>query len=167
VTAGDRRAPAASNTGVRRRMQAMGRRDTSPEFAVRRELHRRGLRYRVDHPLPDAGPRRRADVVFPRARLAIYVDGCFWHGCPDHGSQPRTNSDYWAPKLAANRDRDRDTDTHLQQAGWTVLRVWEHESATAAADRIEAALRALTAPPRTINTTSPGCGAARTGRLST
>lgn len=136
-------------------MQAMGRRDTSPELAVRRELHRRGLRYRVDHRLPAAGPRRRADVVFTRARLAIYVDGCFWHGCPDHGSQPRTNSGYWAPKLAANRDRDRDTDMRLQQAGWTVLRVWEHESTTAAADRIETALRALTAHPSTISTTGP------------
>lgn len=115
------------------------RRDTNPELAVRRELHRRGLRYRVDYPLPMA-PRRRADIVFTRAKIAVYIDGCFWHGCPDHETSPARNSDYWLPKLQRNKARDLETTRMLTDAGWTVLRFWEHEPANAVADSIQQAV---------------------------
>lgn len=122
----------ASSPGVRVGMQGNKRRDTRPELAVRRAVHALGLRYFVDRaPLP--GLRRRADLVFPRLRLAVFVDGCFWHGCPDHHTVARTNAEYWANKVSENRQRDADTDRRLAEAGWTVLRVWEHEDATAAA----------------------------------
>lgn len=131
----------ASSAGVRRRMQAQRTRDTGPELAVRRLLHAAGLRYRVDRaPLP--GLRRRADLVFGPARVAVYVDGCFWHGCPEHGNSPRANSEYWRPKLAGNRARDEDTDRRLAAAGWTVVRAWEHEDPGGVAARVEAAIRA-------------------------
>jgi len=94
-----------------------------------------GLRYRVDRrPLP--GIRRRADIVFSPAKVAVFVDGCFWHHCPDHASDPRTNSDYWVPKLKRNAQRDRETDLLLEQAGWVSIRVWEHEDPVAAARRV-------------------------------
>jgi DNA mismatch endonuclease, patch repair protein len=115
------------------------RRDTNPELAVRRELHRRGLRYRVDYPLPMA-PRRRADIVFTRAKVAVYIDGCFWHGCPDHATSPTRNSDYWQPKLQRNKSRDLETTAMLTEAGWVVLRFWEHQSAIDVADAIEQAV---------------------------
>lgn len=131
-------------------MRANKRRDTSTELAVRHELHSRGLRYRVDFaPIP--GLRRRADIVFTRVRIAVLIDGCFWHGCPIHATTPKRNADYWGPKLAANVARDRDTDRRLTDAGWLVLRVWEHEAAGDAAGRIEAAVRGAIsrAQPRT------------------
>ncbi|GAA4520449.1 very short patch repair endonuclease [Brachybacterium paraconglomeratum] len=118
-------------------MSRQRRRDTVPEVALRRELHARGLRFRVDHPLPDM-PRRRADVVFTRVRLAVFVDGCFWHDCPEHGTRPKTRASWWEAKLRKNVDRDRDTDTRLLEAGWTVLRVWEHESPVSSAAKVEA-----------------------------
>lgn len=119
-------------------MQATKRRDTAPELALRKELHKRGLRFRVDMaPIP--GLRRRADVVFTRRRVAVYVDGCFWHRCPQHATDPKSNVRWWAAKLEANVRRDRDTDIRLAAAGWTVVRIWEHESAMTAADRVEAA----------------------------
>lgn len=117
-------------------MLANKRRDTSTELAVRRELHSRGLRYRVDF-APVTGLRRRADIVFTRARIAVFIDGCFWHGCPIHGTAPKRNADYWGPKLAANVARDRDTDARLSEAGWIVARFWEHESPIAVADAID------------------------------
>jgi len=117
-------------------MQATGRKDTAPELALRRELHRRGQRYRVEVALA-ALPLRRMDVVFPTARLVVLVDGCFWHGCPQHGTTARSSAGYWTDKIAQNRARDRDTDMRLAEAGWTVLRVWEHEDPAAAADRVE------------------------------
>lgn len=117
----------ATSEGTRKSMLANTRRDTTTELAVRRLLHARGLRYRVDH-APVPGLRRRADIVFTRARLAIFIDGCFWHGCPLHATSPQRNSDYWGPKLAANIARDADTNIQLEAAGWTVLRFWEHES---------------------------------------
>jgi DNA mismatch endonuclease (patch repair protein) len=135
----------ASSPGVRSRMQAQRTRDTAPELAVRRLLHARGLRYRVDRaPLP--GLRRRADIVFGPARLAVYVDGCFWHSCPVHGTSPRTNSSYWEPKLRRNRERDAETDRVLSEAGWTVLRAWEHETPEGVAARVEQVLRELLRP---------------------
>ncbi len=130
----------ASSEATRRVMQANRSRDTSPEMEIRRRLHALGLRYRVDaRPLPEL--RRRADVVFRPARVAVFVDGCFWHSCPDHGTVPRTNADYWLPKLARNVERDRDTDRALRAAGWRVVRVWEHHDPDAAARRIAGAVR--------------------------
>lgn len=123
------------------RMRAQRRRDTAPEVALRRELHRRGARFFVDR-APLRGLRRRADLVFPRRRVAVYVDGCFWHSCPQHATSPKNNAQWWADKLAANVVRDRDTDTRLADAGWAVVRIWEHEDPTEAADRVQAALRA-------------------------
>lgn len=107
-------------------MRSNRRRDTSPEVAVRSMLHRSGLRFRVDVPL-GFDRRRRADIVFPRARVAIFIDGCFWHGCPEHYSAPATNIDYWADKVEGNRARDRDTVRRLHESGWQALRYWEHE----------------------------------------
>ncbi|SHI50609.1 DNA mismatch endonuclease, patch repair protein [Nocardiopsis flavescens] len=130
----------ALNEGVRKSMRANRGRDTGPELAVRRLVHAAGLRYRVSaRPLPDL--RRTADLVFTRRRIAVFVDGCFWHGCPEHHTRARTNADYWAEKVRANRERDADTDRRLARAGWTVLRIWEHEGADAAAQRIVAAVR--------------------------
>jgi len=123
---------------VRDRFRRQQARDTAPELALRRLLHARGLRYRVDvAPLP--GLRRRADVVFTRARLAVFVDGCFWHRCPQHGTSPRSNADWWRDKLDRNMQRDRDTDRALSEAGWQVLRVWEHEQPETAAKQVHAA----------------------------
>ncbi|WP_315772110.1 very short patch repair endonuclease [Rhodococcoides kroppenstedtii] len=123
------------------RLSRQRRRDTKPELALRRLLHAAGLRYRVDRaPLP--GLRRRADVVFTRARVAVYVDGCFWHSCPVHATHPRNNAQWWADKLAANVARDRDTDRRLEEAGWTVVRIWEHEDPAVAAEKVLRAVRA-------------------------
>lgn len=122
-------------------MKAVRRTGTEAELRLRRELHGRGLRYRVDI-RPDPATRSRADIVFTRARLAIFVDGCFWHRCPIHGTAPRANSKWWAAKIDGNVDRDRRTDAHLEALGWHVVRVWEHEDPHAAADRIEQLLRA-------------------------
>lgn len=122
-------------------MERQRRRDTGPEVLLRRELHRLGLRYRVDvAPLP--GLRRRADVVFAGARVAVYVDGCFWHACPLHATSPKANAAWWAAKLEGNRSRDADTDARLAKAGWTVLRIWEHEDPRTAARIVAAAVQA-------------------------
>lgn len=127
-----------------RRMSRQRTRDTAPELRLRRDLHRRGLRYRVDAPLPGL-PRRRADLLFTRARVAVMVDGCFWHGCPQHGTAPATNRTWWADKLARNVERDRETDAHLRSLGWRVLRFWEHDDMSVAASDVERAVRASTA----------------------
>lgn len=132
----------ASTAGVARSMRSNRRRDTSPELALRRILHARGLRYRVDFAPLATMRQRRADIVFTKARLVVFVDGCFWHGCPDHATFPVRNADYWLPKLERNRARDLETDAALADAGWRVIRIWEHEDPTDAADRIEAAYRA-------------------------
>jgi len=108
-------------------MRSNRRRDTSPELAVRRLLHANGARYRVDYAPNPTEVRRRADIVFTRAKLAIFIDGCFWHGCPTHGSIPTRNRDYWEPKLRRNQERDAETTEALARRGWTVLRFWEHE----------------------------------------
>lgn len=117
-----------------------GRTDTKPEVALRSELHRRGLRFRKDLPVSIDGRKIRPDIVFTRARVVIFVDGCFWHGCPEHQVIPKSNRDYWVPKLRRNVERDRAADESLSAAGWLVLRVWEHEDVEVAADRIAAAL---------------------------
>ncbi|MGW3266570.1 very short patch repair endonuclease [Streptomyces sp. NPDC001056] len=111
-------------------------RNTQVEIALRRALHAAGLRYRV-HRRPLKGVRREADVVFGPAKVAVFVDGCFWHGCPVHATWPKSNADFWRTKIETNRRRDRDTDQRLTAAGWTSVRVWEHE------DPVEAAARVL------------------------
>lgn len=116
-------------------------RGTGIEHALRAELHRRGLRYRL-HRRPIRALRREVDIVFVRARVAVFVDGCFWHGCPTHATWPKTNADFWRTKIEGNRVRDRDTDARLADAGWTVVRVWEHEDAPTSARRIEEIVRA-------------------------
>lgn len=117
-------------------MQAQRARDTAPEIALRKALHALGLRYRVDR-APLRGLRRRADVVFGPSKVAVFVDGCFWHSCPEHfPSQVRTNQAYWGPKLERNRLRDADTDARLSDAGWMVIRAWEHEDPVAVAARV-------------------------------
>jgi DNA mismatch endonuclease (patch repair protein) len=121
-------------------MQATRQRDTAAEVVVRRLLHARGLRFRVHRQLlPEL--RRRADIVFASARVAVFVDGCFWHSCPLHRTSPRANREWWAEKLAQNRRRDEDTNRRLQAAGWLVVRIWEHEAPAAAAARIARAVR--------------------------
>jgi DNA mismatch endonuclease, patch repair protein len=132
----------ASTPGVRSRMQVQRTRDTAPEMAVRRLLHAAGLRYRVDR-APLKGVRRRADIVFGPAKVAVFIDGCFWHGCPEHG-RPQTNAnpEYWSAKMARNRARDEDTDARLIACGWLVVRAWEHEEPERVAANIEAVVRA-------------------------
>lgn len=122
-------------------MSRLGQRDTGPELALRSELHRRGLRFRVDK-APMQGLRSRADVVFGPEKVAVYVDGCFWHSCPEHGSMPKANAAFWKRKLERNQQRDMETDAALHQSGWEVVRVWEHEEVAEAADRVEDVLRA-------------------------
>jgi DNA mismatch endonuclease (patch repair protein) len=133
-------APEATSAEVRQRMQVQRRRDTSCEMAIRSLLHAAGFRYRVDaRPLADW--RRRADLVFPRARTAVFIDGCFWHGCPDHGAAPKSNAAWWQAKIARNRERDAETDARLRAAGWIVLRIWEHENPMDAAARVADVVR--------------------------
>lgn len=138
-------------------MSRQATRDTEPELQLRRELHRLGFRYRVDHPLPGM-PRRRADILFTRAKVAVFVDGCFWHGCPEHKTAPANNAAWWAAKLARNAERDRETDAHLVSLGWTVVRVWEHETMEQAAADIGRIIRSRTAdsPDTTTNIGRPG-----------
>ncbi|MET7661127.1 very short patch repair endonuclease [Streptomyces sp. NPDC005373] len=125
----------ASSAARRRNMQAIRSRDTKPERVLRRLLHAQGLRYRVAaRPLPDL--RRTADIVFRPVKVAVFVDGCYWHGCPEHYVSPKTNPGYWSDKVAGNMARDRDTDRRLAEAGWTVLRFWEHEPADACASTV-------------------------------
>lgn len=122
-------------------MANTAQRDNALERALRSELHRRGLRFRV-HVKLLAGNRRTIDIVFPASRIAVLVDGCFWHGCPEHGTWPKNNAEWWRAKIEANMARDRDTDRRLREIGWTVVRVWEHEPVSLAADRIERLVRA-------------------------
>jgi DNA mismatch endonuclease, patch repair protein len=122
-------------------MQRQRTRDTAPELQLRRALHAAGLRYRVDAP-PLPGLRRRADLVFRPAKVAVFVDGCFWHGCPQHGGRtPHANPAYWTQKMRRNRERDADTDRRLHDAGWLVLRIWEHEDISEAAAAVAEAVR--------------------------
>lgn len=129
----------ASNDGVRRSMRSNRASGTRPELRLRSALHRRGLRFRVQFRVPGA-PRSRIDIAFTRARVAVYLDGCFWHGCPAHPFQPKRNAEYWAQKFAANRRRDADTNELLRAQGWLVLRFWDHEPLLTVVEAIEHAL---------------------------
>jgi DNA mismatch endonuclease (patch repair protein) len=121
-------------------MQGNRSRDTTPEIELRRLVHSSGLRYRVNaRPLPSV--RRTADMVFRPAKVAVFVDGCFWHRCPDHATDPKTNSDYWKPKLERNVERDRETDRLLAESGWLSIRIWEHEDLSQAALQIAKTVR--------------------------
>ncbi len=116
-------------------MQRVRRRDTPAEVALRRLLFAKGLRYRVDsRPMPWL--RGRADIVIKKYRLAVFVDGCFWHGCPLHGTMPRSNEGFWREKLAATKERDRAFAERLRAEGWTVMRFWEHADLNAAAKSV-------------------------------
>jgi DNA mismatch endonuclease, patch repair protein len=120
-------------------MRGNRKRDTRPELLLRSAVHHRGLRYRVAR-RPVSTLRWTADMVFVSARVAVFVDGCFWHGCPEHYGEPQTNTSYWGPKIARNRARDEVVNRELSQAGWTVLRIWEHEDVEGAAERVVVAV---------------------------
>ncbi|MFE2036018.1 very short patch repair endonuclease [Streptomyces scopuliridis] len=130
----------ADSPSVRASMQGNRGKDTKPELRLRSLLHRGGLRYRVSaRPIPDL--RRTADLVFTRSRVAVFVDGCYWHGCPEHYRPAATNADFWAKKISGNRERDAETNRLLSQAGWTVVRIWEHEDPVRASERVMRAVR--------------------------
>lgn len=126
-----------SSPGVSARMRRQASKDTEVELAVRRLLHAAGLRYRVEYPVPGMA-RRRMDVAFTRAKVAVLIDGCFWHGCPQHATQPKANAEWWRDKLNRNIARDRETTEHLTALGWTVLRFWEHEDPNEVSARVKA-----------------------------
>ncbi|WP_275096150.1 very short patch repair endonuclease [Sedimenticola hydrogenitrophicus] len=140
-----------SSPETSRRMAKVRQKGTDAEIALRRELYRRGLRYRVDYAVMKK-PRRVADVAFPRLKIAIFVDGCFWHGCPEHATWPKQNAEFWRKKIEANRLRDADTNSRLLDIGWTVLRFWEHESPIEAAGVVARTV----AMARTKRSASPG-----------
>ncbi|WP_407041369.1 very short patch repair endonuclease [Rhodococcus ruber] len=135
--------PRARNAGRSRNMRAIRRTDTKPEVQLRSALHRLGYRFRKDYRLDFGASRVRPDIVFTARKIAVFVDGCFWHVCPIHGRQPTVNEWYWSPKLLRNMERDRQADELLSAAGWTVVRVWEHESLERATHLVEQALLQL------------------------
>ncbi|PKM07165.1 MAG: very short patch repair endonuclease [Gammaproteobacteria bacterium HGW-Gammaproteobacteria-4] len=128
-----------SSPETSRRMAKVRQKGTDAEIALRSELYRRGLRYRVDYEVLKK-PCRVADVAFPGLKIAVFVDGCFWHGCPKHGTWPKQNAEFWRQKIEANRLRDTDTNSRLLESGWTVLRFWEHESPIEATDTVAQAV---------------------------
>lgn len=130
--------PTPASESVSVRMRANGRRDTRPEIEVRRRLHGLGHRFFVDRTIRLPERRVRPDIVFPRRRLAVFIDGCFWHACPEHGTRPEWNAEYWTAKLKRNVERDRAVDQDLRAAGWLPLRYWEHERPEAVAAHIAA-----------------------------
>ena len=134
-----REAPTASSASVSRRMRRTRQSGTPAELELRRELHRRGFRYRVNSPVPGV-TRGRPDLVFPTEKVAVFVDGCFWHSCPQHATTPKANRDWWVDKLASNVGRDNRHTGELEEAGWLVLRFWEHEDPVTAADQVERAV---------------------------
>lgn len=121
---------------TRKRMSKVRQKSTAPELALRKELFRLGLRFRIDRVVLNK-PRRVADIVFPKQKIAIFVDGCFWHGCPTHATWPKNNAEFWRKKIESNVARDIDTNARLEGLGWSVFRIWAHESATEAAQRIQ------------------------------
>lgn len=145
----------ASSPAVRMVMKANRGRDTKPELALRSATHKLGLRYRVDT-APIKELRRRADLVFSKAKVAVFSDGCYWHGCPDHYRPARQNDVFWSDKISKNQARDRDTDAKLAEAGWLVIRVWEHEDPVEAAHRIAQAVRNRDSRVVVLEVSDPG-----------
>ncbi|MFF2494183.1 very short patch repair endonuclease [Agromyces sp. NPDC058064] len=139
----------ASSDGSRNTMRANRSRDTGPELAIRRLLHSRGRRYRVNFK-PIQGLRRSADVVFTKQRVVVFIDGCFWHGCPVHYVAPKVNAAFWSAKIDANRARDADTTDRFLAEGWCVVRIWEHEAPDIAVALIECALSGGRATPSPV-----------------
>jgi DNA mismatch endonuclease, patch repair protein len=134
----------ASTTAVRKLMQANRRSGTKPEVQLRSMLHRHGMRFRKDYPVQLPGRRKFSiDIAFTRARVAVLVDGCFWHGCDLHKKLPTTNSSYWTPKINGNKMRDAQVEAALSAAGWRVVRVWEHESPQGAMEAVVSGLHSL------------------------
>ena len=134
--------PEPLNDSVSKIGRANHLRDTKPEVRIRSAVHRRGLRFRKNFLLRVAGVRVRPDLVFTRWKVAVFVDGCFWHCCPEHHRMPTRNAHYWVPKMQRNVDRDRGVDVALSQAGWDVVRIWEHDETEEAAERLSRLLRA-------------------------
>jgi DNA mismatch endonuclease (patch repair protein) len=168
--------PHPLNPGRSANMRANRRKDTKPEVALRRALHAQGYRYRKDYRLEVAGTRVRPDIAFTARRVAVFVDGCFWHCCPEHGSQPANNTWYWEPKLARNVERDRAADAALAAGGWSVVRIWEHESLEAAVGAVVTMLaanglprtgRAGPGPAGTVSAGTVSAGTASAGTAST
>lgn len=147
--------PVPSDPHVTTRMKANRRLDTRPEVALRSYLHRGGLRFRKNHVVIAGDRKVRPDIVFTRQRVAVFVDGCFWHSCPEHGTVPGRNLDYWVPKLARNVERDQASTSLLEAAGWRVVRVWEHEPLPDAHGRVMAALRPSTSTRQHVETFAP------------
>lgn len=127
--------PSPSSEAARARMRAAKPRDTAPEIALRSALRRKGLCFQIDE-RPLQSLNRRADIVFRSAKVAVFVDGCFWHGCPIHGTRAKANAEYWNWKIKQNQERDLDTNRRLEAAGWVVIRVWEHEAPEEASQKI-------------------------------
>jgi DNA mismatch endonuclease, patch repair protein len=155
--------PHPSSPGRSANMRANRRTDTKPEMALRRALHGQGFRYRKDYRLDLDGARVRPDIAFTARRVAVFVDGCFWHACPEHGTRPASNAWYWGPKLTRNVERDRAADAALLAAGWQVVRIWEHEPLDAGVAAVIAALTAsgwLQPAPQAPSVPEPRAGAA-------
>lgn len=136
-----------SSSDASRRMAKVRQKGTDAEMALRQEMYRIGLRYRIDYEVLKK-PRRVADVAFPGRKIAVFVDGCFWHGCPEHATWPKRNAEFWRQKIEANRQRDADTNTRLRAIGWTVLRFWSHESPAKAAAMVARAVANADTKPR-------------------
>ncbi len=134
--------PPASTPCARSRMEKQKQRDTGPEMKIRSIIHRAGFRFRTDY-RPESSLKTRADIVFPRIKLAVFIDGCFWHSCPIHKTIPKSNTVWWQEKLEANRCRDRAADRALEEFGWTVIRIWEHEDPEQATQKISRILESL------------------------
>jgi DNA mismatch endonuclease (patch repair protein) len=149
--------PLPASPGRSANMKANRRANTKPELALRSALHARGYRYRKDFRLDLPARRVRPDIAFTGRKVAVFVDGCFWHACPEHGSKPKNNEWYWSPKLLRNQERDRAADAALKDAGWTVVRLWEHVSVE---DAVAAVIAAVgdPRPPRRIATMKPHAG---------
>lgn len=137
--------PAASSAAVRKRMSSQAKRDTACELSIRSMLFARGHRYRVHLPVP-GNARRSIDVAFIGRRVAVFVDGCWGHGCPEHGHEARSNTEWWKRKIRRNQERDAETDYLLEQQGWRVLRIWEHAAPEEAVRLVEEALAASSRP---------------------
>jgi DNA mismatch endonuclease (patch repair protein) len=153
---GDPEWPQPTSAAASAIMRANGWRDTTPELVIRSLLHRRGLRFRKRLTIKLTGRRwTQPDIVLTRSRIAVFIDGCFWHACPAHGKTPKANADYWSPKLARNVARDADTNNQLTDLGWLVIRAWEHEDPAAVAVRVEHAHRSRCDETRRSRSSGP------------